>query len=323
MREKFIFILIFISLLTSFFGTGKAAPPATPHTQVSISVSENLAFIGDRIRLKIIVKTASDVDSISVKLTGKEFDILDDKKPAQKRKEQDALIFEKHIDTAFFKTGNFNMGPFTIELKKNDRVVETQETNSVPVTIKTTLKEEDKDIKPLKNLIEIKGNPWYIMKYVIIVAALFGILFFILYRLRRRKVKATETPKPLLSPLEELEGRIKELYQQSLFEKGKQKLFFLELTIILKHFLHRQYQFNAEDFTTYETIHDLKQRETEVMILNNLESVFSTADLVKFAKYVPDAEALSELKKKIEATIGIYKTQAAAVMVQMQKEKVS
>lgn len=331
MKKKLIWIVLFIAFF-NIRNVGYTAPSSTTGTQVSISVSENLAFIGDRIRLKFIANTTSDVDSISIKYMEKEFDILDDKTPTQKRKEQDALIFEKPIEIAFFKTGDFNVGPFIIEMKKNEKVIETRETNSVPVTIKTTLKEEDKDIKPLKNLLEIKGNPWYILKYAIIFMLLMGIIFLVLYYLKWKKTKATEKPKPLLSPLEELELRIKELYQQSLFEKGKMKLFFIELTIILKQFLHRNYQFNAEDFTTYETIYDLKRRESEAALLNNMESLFNTADLVKFAKYIPDAETLSELAKKIEATIGIYKIRASAAASaaaataateQMQKEKVS
>lgn len=320
MREKTIFILIFI--LSVFYQTGSAAPPETAGTQVSISVSENLAFIGDRIRLKIIVKTTSDADNINVKTMTQDFEILE-QSAAQKRKEQEYLIFEKAAEIAFFKTGDFNVGPFVIELKKNEKVMETRETNSVPVTIKTTLKEEDKDIKPLKNLLEIKGDPWYLLKYVFGLLAVILITLLILLFLKRRKAKTTVTPKRLLSPLEELELRIKELYQQSLFEKGKMKLFFIELTVILKQFLHRNYRFNAEDFTTYETLYDLKKRETEVSLLNNMEYLFSISDLVKFAKYIPDEGALSELAKKIEDTIGIYKVRAATALEQMQKEKVS
>lgn len=319
MREKIIFIL----LLTWLFCTGAAAPPSTGGTQVSISVSENLAFIGDRIRLKFIVKTTSEVDDIIVKTTAGEFDILDDKIPTQKRTEQDALIFEKHIDIAFFKTGDFNVGPFVLELEKNAKVIESRETNSVPVTVKTTLKEEDKDIKPLKDLVEIQGNPWYFLKYILFVGLAAVAIVFILSRLKKRKAKTAETSKPLLSPLEELDMGIKELYGQSLLEKGKFKLFFLELTVILKQFLHRNYQFNAEDFTTYETLYDLKGRESEAVLLNNLESLFSTADLVKFAKYVPDTGLLTELEQKIGATIGIYRARDAAAAAPMQGEKVS
>ena len=275
-------------------------------TQVSISISDNLALIGDRIRLKIIVKTTTDVDKIIEKVTQKDFEVLE-QRPFQKRKQQDYMVFEKEIEIAFFKTGDFNIGPFDINLKKNDAVIETRETNSIPITIKSVLKEEDKDIKPLKDLIEIKGDPFYILKYVIIAVVLIIAVILVILWIKKRKKKAQVVEKPLLSPLEELELRIKELSGRKLFEKGKIKLFFLELTQILKHFLHRTYHFKAEDFTTYETLYDLKGREKEVLIVNNMEFLFNTADLVKFAKFIPDADVLGEVLKKIEGTIAVYK----------------
>ena len=89
------------------------------------------------------------------------------------------------------------------------------------------------------------------------------------------------------------------------------KLFFLDLTQIIKQFLHRTYGFNAEDFTTYETLYDLRRRETEAALLNNMEFLFNTADLVKFAKFIPDAAVLDEVSGKLDHTIGIYKKRAA------------
>ena len=286
-------------------------------TQVSISVSDNLATIGDRIRLKIIVKTTTEVDKITEKVAQKDFEVLK-QKPFQKRKQQDYMVFEKEIEIVFFKIGDFNVGPFEIDLKKNNEVIETRETNSVPITIKSLLKEEDKDIKPLKNLIEIKGDPFYILKYVIIAIVLISAVILSILWIKKRKKKAAVVEKPLLSPLDELELRIKDLSKIKLFEKGKIKLFFLELTQILKHFLHRTYQFNAEDFTTYETLHDLKRREKEALILNNMEFLFNTADLVKFAKFIPDAGVLGEVLKKIERTIDLYKQRLSA----LEQEKV-
>lgn len=315
MKNRLTLFLSFFLFTSLIFLTITVALAA--ETQVSISVSDNLATIGDRIRLKIIVKTTTEVDKITEKVAQKDFEVLE-QTPFQKRKQLDYMVFEKEIEIAFFKTGDFNVGPFDVNLKKNDEVIETRETNSVPVTIKSVLKEEDKDIKPLKNLIEIKGNPFYILKYVIIAIVLISAVILVILWIKKRKKKAAVVEKPLLSPLDELELRIKELSERKLFEKGKIKLFFLELTQILKHFLHRTYQFNAEDFTTYETLYDLKRREKEALILNNMEFLFNTADLVKFAKFIPDTGVLGEVLKKIERTIDLYKQQLSA----LEQEKV-
>lgn len=305
-KSLFFILPLFFFLLTTVM--------LTAETQVSISVSNNLATVGDRILLKIIVKTTSDVDKITLKAGEKDFELLD-QAPTQKRRQQDYTVFEKSIEIAFFKIGEFNVGPFEIDLKKNETVIETRETNSVPVTVKTVLKEEDKDIKPLEELIDIKGNPFYILKYVIIAVVIVVAVILIIWWFKKRR-REPVTVEPALSPLEEFELRLKELYGKNLFEKGKMKFFFIELTGIVKSFLHRTYGFSAEDFTTYETLYELKRCEKEVPIIDNMAFLFNTSDLVKFAKFVPDAGVLGEISGKLESTVGIYKQRAAALEAQ-------
>jgi hypothetical protein len=308
--------LLLLLLLFSVLSFSTFLPAA--ETQVSISVSDNLATIGDRIHLKIIVKTNADVDKITLKAAQKDFEVLD-QGPTQKRTQEDYTVFEKDIQVAFFKVGEFNVGPFEIDLKKGEAVIETRETNSVPVTVKTVLNEEDKDIKPLKSLIEIKGNPFYIFKYVLIgVAIIVAVVVFIFWLRRRRRIPVKEVPH--LSPIEELEAMIKELYKKELFEKGKVKQFFTELTQVLKNFLHRTYGINAEDFTTYETLYELMRTEKESAPVNSMGFLFNTSDLVKFAKFEPDTRVMTEISGKLEDTISIYKARAALELRKQSEE---
>ncbi|MCP4146903.1 MAG: hypothetical protein GY757_04050 [bacterium] len=280
-------------------------PKLSAETQVSIRASETLATIGQHIGLKIIVKTTSEIDNIKLKVEKKEFEILD-QKYTEKRKQQDYTVFEKDIQLAFFKTGDFNIGPFDIALIKGEKIIETRETNSIPVTVKTVLEEEDKDIKALKGLVDIKGDPFYILKYVILALVIIGIIIYIISRIKRNKNARVEI-EPELSPLEELETRINELSAQKLYQQGKAKLLFIQLTLILKNFLHRNYSFNAEDFTTFETNFQLKRRERDTLVLNHMQFLFNTADLVKFAKFMPDTAVLEEIWKKCGELILFYK----------------
>ncbi len=281
-------------------------------TQVSISASSNLAFIGDWINLKIIVKTTEEVGKINVKIPKeKTYEILREL-PTEKRRQTDYMVFEKNITAVFFNVGDFEIGPFTVELIHNEKVIETRKTNSIPVKVKSVLTGNDKDIKPLKSLIDIKGNPFYTLKYVL--AGLFIVLAVVLLIiwLKRRKNRVPPAPETLLSPLEEFEARILELWEKKLVVKGKIKLHFIELTRVLKHFLSRTYQFNAEDFTTYETLDQLKRDEQEAVILDNIKFVMNTADLVKFAKFLPDSPVLAEVLNKIKDMIGRYKLRVPA-----------
>jgi hypothetical protein len=283
--------------------------PLTPwaETQVSISSLENVAFIGDRIHIKIIVKSTTEIDDFNPRPPqAKDYAIIL-QEPTEKRRQQDYLVIEKNIELAFFKTGDFDIGPFNIEIIKDNKVIESRETNLIPITIKSVLKLEDKDIKSLKNLAQIKGNPLYLLKYIIAALVLIILIIIIVSWLQKRSQIPTTETKPQLSPLDEFKERFRKLTERNLFERGKIKLYFIELTQIIKHFLHRNYDFNAEDFTTYETLQHLKKGEKEPVILNGMEFLFNTADLVKFAKFIPDERVFNEVIKRVNDLILFYR----------------
>ncbi|MCK4761541.1 MAG: hypothetical protein KAW12_05015 [Candidatus Aminicenantes bacterium] len=279
-------------------------------TQVSISASAGLATIGDQVNLKILAKTSLDIQDINISTSQDDFEIVAEKETV-KRKEKDYVVFEKNLTIAFFKIGDFDIEPFTITLLKGKEVVETKTTNSVPITVKSVLREEDKDIKPLKNLIELKGNPFYILKYVIVFLIIVLVVVLVVLWLKKRSQGAVPAEQPLLSPVEEFETGIDRLWEQNLFEKGKTKLFFIQLTKIMKRFLYRKYGFNAEDYTTYETLYYLKRVEQEVSLLDNMDYIMDTSDLVKFAKFVPQSNVPVDIHARIKEMIAFYKRREA------------
>jgi hypothetical protein len=294
-------LLVFLFLLLG------GSPARAAETQVSISASNYLVFIGDKINLKIIVKTThANVREIKIQTEKRDFDILD-QLPTEKRQQTDYMVFEKTLVIAFFKTGDFEIGPFDVQLMKENETLESKKTNSIPVTVKSVLKEEDKDIKPLKSLIDIKGNPWYFLKYVIAALVVLGLVIFLILWIRKRKKAAPLPPKPLMSPLEELESLLKALAEKKLIETGKLKLHFIQLTQIIKNFLHRYYGFNAEDSTSEETLYYLKRDETDGLIQDDMRFVLNTADLVKFAKFIPDPPVFAEINGKIQEMVTRYK----------------
>lgn len=296
-------------LLLSLWAALLAFAPFLTHaaeTQVSIRLSDNLGHIGDAFGLKIRVKTPVDLDDIKFKIEKSDFEILGEQKTTQSA-QTGFKLYEKNITLAFYKTGDFEVGPFTIELIKGGQVIESHKTNSVPVTIKTVLKEEDKDIKPLKGLMEVKGDPFYILQYVLLALGIIGLIVGVILYIRHQRKKAAAVPPPPLSPLEELIERLKELDSLRLLDKGKHKLHFIQLTQVVKHFLFRQYGFNAEDFTTYETLMELERYERDIPLRDNLRFMFDTADLVKFAKFVPDGPVINEVNGKLKDIMLTYR----------------
>lgn len=275
-------------------------------TQVLIRTSANNATIGDAIAVKVVVRTSPDIDQVSLKITPKEFEIVSES-DWKRESHKDYQVFEKDLGVSFFKLGDFKLGPFGLEVKRGGETIESKETNTLSVSIKSVLTKEDTDIKPLKDLAEIKGDPFYLLKYVLLALVIIGVIIFLIFWLKKRKSLPLPSTKPELSPVDELEFNIRGLFAEKFWEKGRQLEFFIHLIDYLKIFLFRTYHLNAEDLTTFEIFYYLKQKEENGEILGKMEYIFHMADLVKFAKYLPDLSIEKEIHSHVNGLLIIYK----------------
>jgi len=267
-------------------------------TQVSVSVSSTTSTIGEQIALNFIIRTSVQSDSIRISQGKQDFEFIKEEDLKVNRGE-DFVTFEKKYWISFFKTGDFSAGPFDIALMNGDTVVEDLVSNTIPVNIRSVLDENDKDIRPLRELSEIRGNPLYILKYVLIFLTAAGILLLIIYILRKKRNTEAEAETPRLPPDLEFLRKIDSLWRTDMLRTGKAKQFFLALTEAYKLFMTRSYMFNAEDLTSHEITNNLKKYEQNEKIKNKFEEVFLISDLAKFAKYTPSEIEIDKTRKDL------------------------
>ncbi len=77
------------------------------------------------------------------------------------------------------------------------------------------------------------------------------------------------------------------LHNQKLWQNNKHKQYYTRLTDILREYLNGRYGIPAMEMTTDETLEELVRWEIPDSHFANLRDILSTADLVKFAKFVP------------------------------------
>jgi hypothetical protein len=277
-----------------------------PESQVSISTSDNTAAIGDRINVKIMAKTSTQIEKIALVTPRQNFEIIS-QEVLPRREFKDYLMFEINLSVSFFSTGNFTIGPFTVNLIRNQDIVESKKTNSIKIVIKSVLNEKDKDIKDLKNVISLKGNPYYVLKYVFIILAVLALGALLFWVIKKRNQKKELPPISILSPLEEFESNFRLLLEKKYVEQGEMKQFFIQLTMLIKHYLYREYGFNAQDLTSSETISCLKKKESRESIHQDMDYLFNTSDLVKFAKFIPNSQDMKQVVQGVRSVISIQK----------------
>ncbi|MDO4695815.1 hypothetical protein [Porphyromonas sp.] len=134
------------------------------------------------------------------------------------------------------------------------------------------------------------------------------ILFLAGYRiwkyLTRPKVRESELiTEPEKEPYEEAIDALENLKNKGLWEKNLTKEYYTELSDILRRYIYRVWGIATFDRTTTEILETFKIAVDKGHSYVDLKKVLSTADLVKFAKYIPVAQD----------NIGVFNTTEAFV----------
>lgn len=126
------------------------------------------------------------------------------------------------------------------------------------------------------------------MVYSLILMLLFGAgCVFLIVRLKNNKpiIKIIKI-EPKLPPHQEAMKHIEEIKANKNMQREDPKLYYTELTDVIRTYIAERFGFNAMEMTSTEIIEQLLQVKDKDS-LKDLKYLFETADLVKFAKHAP------------------------------------
>ena len=200
-------------------------------------------------------------------------------------------IRKRYLLTAF-EAGRYNLGRFpALYLDKN--IVDTIYTaDSLRFFMDTfpidTLTMNIHDIKP-PLAAPVKTGEW--LGWAILALLVAQLLFAIGYILRhwsgKTGVKRSRRPAepPHVTAIRELER----LQGEKLWQNQRHKLYYTRLTDIVREYIEARYEVGAMEMTSDEIVEALNGLSVPERSYEQLRRLLSTADYVKFAKYVPDA----------------------------------
>ncbi len=102
-------------------------------------------------------------------------------------------------------------------------------------------------------------------------------------------------PAPKLPPHVIAIKALDELRNRKLWQNGKHKLYYSTLTEILRLYIEGRWSIGALEMTSDEIITALRDVDIKHDSRSNLIAILRTADMVKFAKALPDAEDNEQL----------------------------
>jgi hypothetical protein len=127
--------------------------------------------------------------------------------------------------------------------------------------------------------------------------------------LKNRKKPQKEEEIVYTSPIEKATSLLQSLEKKELWQKGEVKIYYSELTDIVRNYIEEEIQIPAMESTTSELVLSLKNVAKQKKLklsqetLSNLEKVLKQADLVKFAKVKPLDFEIEEDKKRVTNSI--------------------
>jgi hypothetical protein len=180
-----------------------------------------------------------------------------------------------------------------------DTLLRTAFTNPVFVSIAGVAIDPKGDIKDIKPPLD---SPWKfedVLPYLIaLICIAFATAAYLYYRKKKKqREEALAPPKPMIPPGEAAIIALRVLEDKRLWQQGRVKEYYSQVTEIVRRFLEHQFGILALESTSDEILQQLKSLPEAGTLLKQFQSFFLTADLVKFAKYEPTpAEHESELR---------------------------
>lgn len=140
-----------------------------------------------------------------------------------------------------------------------------------------------KDVKDIKPPRAARPPLW---PFLLLLALAGAAWYWWVWRKKRRSAaEAAAGPPPDPRPMDVVaEAELERLAASGLWEEGRHKQFYGELTDILRRYLERRFSFPATRETTAEIARILRGRDFDRRPLAVFKELFTRADLVKFSK---------------------------------------
>lgn len=268
-----------------------------PGVEVTTSVDRAEMYVGDLISYKVSITYDSTIELVPVPLGANlgAFDVKDYKPDIETRLDDGRIKSETIFTLSTFTTGDYVIPPLPVMFMMPDSSRKILLSESVPIKVQSLLENagDSLDIKPLKAQYEFKRDmtKYYIWGGVALVA-LIGLA--ILWWYWRKRHQGEVEPVDLRDPWEIAFEKLALLKEKHYIEEGQCKPYYFELTELTREYLGRMYYVDVLEMTTDEFVARFEEIELPGEVYTMLKEFFKHADLVKFAKFIPEQRRLED-----------------------------
>lgn len=250
----------------------------------------NQALIGDQLGLQLIFEKPADVD-VDFPEIGEE---LSDKIVVVEKSDIDTTALsgrmerlEQKLIIAVFDTGMVKLPQlaFVFHAEQFSDTIET-----LPSFINILPMKLDEDIRDIKSNYQAPVSLKEVLPFILVMISILLIIWFIRrYFTKKFGRLQVALANPHLDPPEVTAMReLEKMKQEEPWQNQGVKPYYIRLSEVLRNYIEQQFRVPALEQTTGEIISSLRGLNMNADNLQLLEQILVLADLVKFAKAVPD-----------------------------------
>lgn len=203
--------------------------------------------------------------------------------------EKKTIRYTQELLVTSFDSGVFTIPPFPFMYFSGTDTI-TIYTDSLLLYSATLPVDTLQGFKDITNPLDVPFNIQELAPYVLLFLVLVGLGIALYFWIQKRKKKQPEikTEPMIVEPahiiaLRELES----LKSKRLWQQGQVKNYYIELTNIIRRYLHLRFNIDATEMTTEEILHALRLTDCSNESITAITRLLRLADLVKFAKAQP------------------------------------
>jgi hypothetical protein len=286
-RFKFNIILFMLSTGLTPFAIGQ-------YTGAVARIDSTSILIGDRVKLELTVTVPAGNFvhwPIFADTLARNLEILRKSPIDTVSSKKDLYTLKQELFITSFDSGSYVIPPIVFKYnRKGDTISYFTETNPIRFEVDAPETDPSQDIRPIKPPLRAPVTLSEILPWAGLLILLSLIAFLVYYFLIRKKAHApiiTTRLKPTIPPYEAAIEALENLRHKKLWQAGRIKEYYSELTDIIREYIELRFPVRAMEMTTTEIESALRQTEVNAQAREKLHQTLLLADLVKFAKEQP------------------------------------
>lgn len=205
--------------------------------------------------------------------------------------DKEQFTLKQELIVTSFDSGSYVIRAIPFKYKqKGDTVTYFTRTLPIRLAVQTIQTDQKADIKPIKPPLAAPVTfrellPWIGLGLLIIAIA--ALVYYYIKRKKQNKPLVVSRLKTTIPPYEAAMEALESLRQKKLWQSGRVKEYYSEMTDIVREYIGLQFTVRALEMTTSEINTALHQIDVNSSARDKLNQALVLADLVKFAKEQP------------------------------------